>query len=125
MRRLGVAVAQTKGHVRWSLSLLCLVVWFGLVACDTSRAVSAGESLASSPALDVLKRSIESGKDLKSFRAQVNMSVTMLGQDVPMFIEMDVAENERIRMTMSMKMPIGDMDIETILSGDDIYTRLP
>lgn len=62
----------------------------GSVACGTSQTVSTGESQASSLSLEVLKRSLDSAKDLKRFRARVNMDMTMLGQETPMSAAVEV-----------------------------------
>ena len=60
-----------------------------LVACGTSQgSTSAGSIVLDGPAA-LLAQSFESSKDIKSFRATIEMDMAMLGQQIPLTMEIE------------------------------------
>ena len=60
-----------------------------IVACGTSQgSTSAGSIVLDGPAA-LLAQSFESSKDIKSFRATIEMDMAMLGQQIPLTMEIE------------------------------------
>ena len=95
-----------------------------IVACGTSQVTSAGSIVLDGPAA-VLARSFESSKDIKSFRATIEMDMAMLGQQIPLTMEMEKSLDDRVRMVMSMTTAGASMNIETIVADEGFFTKMP
>ena len=99
------------------------------VACGTSQgSTSAGSIVLDGPAA-LLAQSFESSKDIKSFRATIEMDMAMLGQQIPLTMEMEKSRDDRVRMVMSMTATGtaagAGMNIETIMSEEGFFTKMP
>ncbi|MCH8281039.1 MAG: hypothetical protein IIC96_10210 [Chloroflexi bacterium] len=108
-----------------TLLTLCGVLAVLIIACGTAQgSTSAGSTVLDGPAA-LLAQSFESSKDIKSFRATIEMDMTMLGQQTPLTLEMQKSRDGRVRMVMSMTAAGASMNIETIMSEEGFFTKMP
>ena len=95
------------------------------VACGTSQgSTSPGSVVLDGPAA-LLARSIEGSKDIKSFRATIKMDMAILGQRIPLTMDIEKSQDDRLRMVMSMTAAGASMEIETIMSEEGFFTKMP
>ena len=125
MERNGAPVGGKQCAGWWAMLLLLVAFTGPVLACDNPQAITSVENVKLSAPVQLLKWSFENTKQLHSFRAHIDLEMTMLGQELPISMEMAVAENQRIRMLMTMGTPQGKMDLETIMAEEYVFTRLP
>lgn len=110
---------------RWA-GLILLAALAGLVlACGNAPAETSVENTAVSAPIELMKKALAKGEELKSFRARLDMKVKAQGDEVPMSIDLEQSEDKRIRMVMDMQSPVGGMKIEMIMAEGSIFTKLP
>lgn len=103
---------------------------FGLLAvlvaaCGTSQGTTSVGSIVLDGPAALLAKSVESSNNIESFRANIEMDMAMLGQQIPLTMEMEQSREGRVRMLMSMTLAGASMDIETIISDDGLFTKMP
>ena len=96
-----------------------------LVACGTSQGSTSAGSIVLDGPTALLAQSFESSKDIKSFRATIEMDMAMLGQQIPLTMEMEKSRDGRVRMVMSVTAAGASMIIETIMSEEGFFTKMP
>ena len=95
-----------------------------MLAEPPKGSTSTGSIVLDGPAA-LLARSVESSKDIKSFRATIEMDMAMLGPQIPLSMEMEKSSDGRVRMVMSMTAAGAGMNIETIMSDEGLFTKMP
>ncbi len=133
MRQLIASPSKTQSRRVGPAIVALLIVLMALtLACEEAQALNslAGGSegtirVNSSPEAQLLQRSLQLTDLLQSFRAQVDMNMTMQGQDLPLSFNMAKAANGRMRLVMEMDSLAAGMRMEMIISGDEMFANLP
>ena len=105
-----------------TLLLLATLGW-ACTGSETSQP-SAGSGEVSG-ALELYQLSVQRSNSLDSWRSETDLSMVMLGQRVSARMETEVAKDGRARSAMGMDTPQGRVDVETVLGGSFVYTRVP
>ena len=121
---------STPGGARlrvYPLALFVAVFAALVVACGGSSEdpkLAANPPLSGQTPLEMLKRSTESMRALESFRADAEMEIEALGQEISVSMEMEVSHNNRVHNVMLLATPDGKQAMEQILAQPYAYTKL-
>lgn len=100
---------------------LVLLVAFG-AACASGSTPTPEQP--QSP-LEVLQRSYERGKDLKSFRSHMDMEITTPDEGGVITIDMETGRNGRVRTVIDIDSFGDKQSIETIIAEPYVYVDVP
>ena len=75
--------------------------------------------------LEILQMSVERQKEIKSFRSTAYMVTSGFGERLAMTVELEMAQDGRVRMASSMDTPDGEMNFTIITSETDVYMKMP
>jgi len=113
-----------------SLAILAAALILVLAACSAIpglRPLSTPTRLTDyglSP-LEMLIKSAERQKDIRSFRSTVTLIVSGMGEQVVVSADIEMAQDGRVRMNSSMGTPDGNMSFAFILVEPDLYMKMP
>lgn len=113
-----------------SLAILAAALVLVLAACGVipgSKPVSTPTRLTDGElsALEILKKSVERQKDIRSFRSTMHLLVSGMGEEVLLSVDIEMAQDGRVRMNSSMGTPDGEMSFAFILAEPDLYMKMP
>ena len=75
--------------------------------------------------LELLKHSQSVMNTLGTFRAQMDMNGTVIGEKLSISMDMEVSDNQWIHTEMSIDAPDGELRVEQVLTRQYAYTRAP
>lgn len=75
--------------------------------------------------LEILQKSVERQKNIKSFRSSIDVILSAMGERVTMTADIKMDQDGRMRMATSMDTPDGEMSFTFIISEPDLYMKMP
>ena len=75
--------------------------------------------------LEILQKSVERQKNIKSFRSSIDVILRAMGERVTMTADIKMDQDGRMRMDSSMDAPDGEMSFTFIISEPDLYMKMP
>ena len=103
----------SRGYLALSLLVLLAVICAGC-----------GSGQPQSP-LEVLQRSYERGKDIKSFRAQMDMEITVPDENMVMTVDIETGRDGRVRTVIDIDTLGDNQPIEMIIAEPYVFVEVP
>ena len=125
------SISPVFGSVK-PLGLAVVLLVFVVLAVACSEVVPSTQSIEtvtprtlSQTPLELYKSSFERTSGVRSFRSRVDIETKMLGQNLPVSMDIEMGQDGRMRMITAMDMPDGNLDFEMVIDGSYVYLKMP